>query len=564
MRRILLCWKPRCCPTWLLQLCATIFIITVMYFYHRDRMSEQHHNLLADFVKRDTIGGRVYDQFQCDNNRRQVVQLQRLLREKTQLLHYRGRVITGLRKTVAEVNKTKNFYKHTLGNLTEAVVTLHTSSNMSQLSTPAASGKSQPANDKNKNKKPSHFDDQRFNSNTFSNLRESASKASLPCCIALNRMTDILREYMETTQELRLTVADFRQNNTPYGHYSAPIILSTEENLKKGWNFTKRPEKYASYQLFANNFFYESIPLNRVEPKQKLKTRIFRRNFDFQFAAKSASADVCRKLKLTDPSQLQVKDAIFRYDELYGAHYKFTFVYAKDQQLITSDVTKPYTSYATSNIRVTKAANNNNDKLELINIVVSVSKRSDRLVAFLRNIHELRERKQTENIFVTIVIYDQNEESRNQIKTSIKRFSAQNNFTGYDILKRDLPFNRGRALHDGIMRWNGYSDVLIFLCDVDIKVKSDFFDRCRHFPDIGKSVYMPIVYSLYNPDIVFNGNRTLFNTTDKAYDINQNTGTWRPFGYGMACFYKPDYLRAGGFNLQINGWGREDYNLYGR
>ena len=560
------CWKQRT-TTWLLQLCAAIFTITLMYIYHHDRMVQQQQHLIADLTKRDTMDRRAYDSIQCDLNRRQLSQLQRLLREKTQLLHYRGRVIGNLRKAIAELNKTKVFYSHTLANLTQAVI--NSSPNGTFLEKEVASESSSSVNSQlsQTTKSTVEVDDQRFDSATFANVRAGASRGSRPCCMALNRMTDILREYMETTQELRLTVAGLRHSgsksigSTASSNSDSPL-LSTEEHLKRHWNFTKRPEKFSAYQLYTENFFYESIPLNRLDPKQKLKTRVFRRNFDFQFAAKSATQEVCRRLRLKKPSLLRIKESIFRYDELYGAHYRFTFMY-DSKQLITSDVTKPYvTSYTTSNVAVISDTTKTTDKKQLVNVVISVSQRSDRLIAFLKNIHQLRQ-TQGENIFVTIVIYD-DKDPGNTIKASVKRFSAEHNFTGYDILKKDLPFNRGRALHAGIMRWNGYSNVLLFLCDVDIKIKPDFFDRCRHYTDAGKTVYMPMVYSLFNPDVVFTGNRTLFNTTDKAYDINQHTGSWRPYGYGMACFYKPDYVRAGGFNLRINGWGREDYNLYGR
>ena len=32
----------------------------------------------------------------------------------------------------------------------------------------------------------------------------------------------------------------------------------------------------------------------------------------------------------------------------------------------------------------------------------------------------------------------------------------------------------------------------------------------------------------------------------------------------MTCQYKDDYLRVGGFDLNIEGWGSEDLGLYHR
>ena len=99
----------------------------------------------------------------------------------------------------------------------------------------------------------------------------------------------------------------------------------------------------------------------------------------------------------------------------------------------------------------------------------------------------------------------------------------------------------------------------MFLCDIDMKIEPHFFSRCRQNAKLGSTVYMPIVFSLYNPNIVF---RNSVYKSDVAFNISEHTGTWRPYGYGMVCLYKPDYMRIGGFNLRIDGWGGEDYSLY--
>jgi len=468
-------------------------------------------------------------------NRRMVKELQKELTEKNRLLNYRGKVIKNLRKTVACLNATNTRLHGTLFNLTRAL----TSNNLSK----------------------SSFDHEKEEGSrksdamiSFADVRAGASKGSRPCCMALNRMTDILREYMETTQELRQQVAGLRRDQTDKPRITTEAKIA-EKYFKTHVNFTKRQEKYSTYQLYSDSFFYETIPLNRMEPKQKLNSKIFRRNHDFNIATRSAIADIARKYRLK-PALFEVKDSIFRYDELNGAKYMFNFLYNKTKR-ITSDVFKPYAEYMTSHITLNDVKSAGK---ELINIIVSVSGRGERLIAFLKNIHEIRETRE-ENIFVTIVIYDI---ERERVREQVKRFSREYNFTAYDILQRNVSFNRGHALHAGIIRWNGYSNVLMFLCDIDIKVKPEFLDRCRQYSVAGKSVYMPIVFSLYNPEIVFGtGNKTLHNT-ENAFNLSDRTGTWRPFGYGMTCFHRPDYLKVGGFNLKIRGWGREDYNLYTR
>lgn len=196
---------------------------------------------------------------------------------------------------------------------------------------------------------------------------------------------------------------------------------------------------------------------------------------------------------------------------------------------------------------------------ELMNIIVPITGRTAQLSNFLRDLYAAAI-KNNENVYLTVVIYGKDPE--NTIKRTVKQFSKENNFGNYDVLKKNAPFNRGRALHDGILRWNGYDNVLLFLCDIDIKFKQPFLDRCRKYAEPGKTVYMPIVFSLYNPNIVFEPDE--IRLASKALNISEHTGTWRPLGYGMVCTYKGDYLRTNGFNLAINGWGGEDVSLYHR
>lgn len=107
---------------------------------------------------------------------------------------------------------------------------------------------------------------------------------------------------------------------------------------------------------------------------------------------------------------------------------------------------------------------------------------------------------------------------------------------------------------------------------------------------LGNMVFYPIVFSLYNPAIIYEGKQI---PMLHHLEIHKNTnGFWRDFGFGMACMYKNDYhfigewvqlqtsvnvfhgymgLKfifrlylnyVGGFDLSIQGWGSEDVVLY--
>jgi len=470
----------------------------------------------------------------CELNKRMINELQKQLKEKDRLLNYRAKVIFGLRDQLGELNKTQSALQRTLKNITEVLYIKKSNT------------------DENITYKPS--------APYPENIADKVNKQARPCCIALKRMTDILRVYMETTDDLRDQLDAYQRYNfterlneiAEQEKLKYEALNCSERFLHNSKNLTKKQERHSVYQMYSNGFFYETFPENRIEPKQKFKHKSYHRNIDFSKVVNVGLQEILQSTKLKK-ELFVMKDAIIRYDELKGAEYKLTFYYNRTKSYRIS-LAKPYASYLfTEPIFETTGRHK-----ELINIIIPISGRVDRLLQFLENFRNIT--LNDDSIFLTVVIYGT--DPQNAIKNVIRKFSRENNFRNFDILKKNVAFNRGHALHDGIMRWNGYPNVLLFLCDVDITFDISFLSRCRKYSELGRSVYMPIVFSLYNPSIVLERHQAY--RRDKIFNITTSTGTWRPLGYGMLCVYKPDYLRVDGFNLRIKGWGGEDVSLYNR
>ena len=73
---------------------------------------------------------------------------------------------------------------------------------------------------------------------------------------------------------------------------------------------------------------------------------------------------------------------------------------------------------------------------------------------------------------------------------------------------------------------------------------ADFFRRMLSNVVPGVAFY-PIIFSQYDPHYV--------GEISDNFKIEENSGFWREYGYGMVALYKSDFDKAGGFDVKIEG-----------
>ena len=118
------------------------------------------------------------------------------------------------------------------------------------------------------------------------------------------------------------------------------------------------------------------------------------------------------------------------------------------------------------------------------------------------------------------------------------------------IVRMSGQFSRGAGLQQAAKLLPRHS--LMFFVDVDVQFTSAVLRRIRLATALGRSAYYPVVFSQYDPIMATGTN------------FSAGAGCWRQFGYGIVALYNADFADAGGFDLDIRGWGREDVDLVER
>ncbi|XP_061613608.1 chondroitin sulfate synthase 1 isoform X3 [Phyllopteryx taeniolatus] len=194
-----------------------------------------------------------------------------------------------------------------------------------------------------------------------------------------------------------------------------------------------------------------------------------------------------------------------------------------------------------------------------VNVLVPLSGRYDAFARFMANFERVcLIPKQNVKLLVLLFSADNTTERVKQVEL-MREYHIKYPRAELEIKAVAGAFSRALALEAGSARFS--NDSLLFYCDVDLVFTGDFLQRCRANAAPGRSAYFPVVFSQYDPEVVYGG-KAVPAGGGNHYALTAKTGLWRNFGFGVACARKGDLVRAGGFDTSIRGWGLEDVDLF--
>lgn len=199
----------------------------------------------------------------------------------------------------------------------------------------------------------------------------------------------------------------------------------------------------------------------------------------------------------------------------------------------------------------------NSDPLQskIINFILPLSGRYEIFERFLRNYEEVCIKQGERTRLLVILFPHKKEDSFNKTISLVSLLKYRYPSTQINVIENWGNFSRAKALEIGVSKMR--NEDLMFFVDVDIVFTRSALIRIRLNTVINLRIYFPVVFSQYDPNIIYGDKRE-----KTEFMINDKSGYWRQFGFGIVTLYKADYRKVGGLDLSIQGWGKEDVDFF--
>ncbi|XP_077979018.1 chondroitin sulfate synthase 1-like [Glandiceps talaboti] len=251
-----------------------------------------------------------------------------------------------------------------------------------------------------------------------------------------------------------------------------------------------------------------------------------------------------------------------RVDAMIGAEYVLDLEVTKPEKTRTEQrrmyLIKPFTR--TQNLPTTFG-----ETAQTVNFIMTLSRVTSRVEAFMQRYEEVC-LKTDDNTSLLVVLFTgttaEEEYDVEEVKNLLISYQEQYPEAMISFIETKGTFSRAVGLDLGIKQFSDNS--LLFLCDVDVGFDNNFLNRCRRNTIYKQQAYFPIVFSLYDPALIYQDVEGEKIPEEPSQDITKHNGFWVHYGYGMACLYNYDYRAVGGFDITTYGWGGEDVELYNR
>ncbi|XP_018346254.1 PREDICTED: chondroitin sulfate synthase 1 [Trachymyrmex septentrionalis] len=192
---------------------------------------------------------------------------------------------------------------------------------------------------------------------------------------------------------------------------------------------------------------------------------------------------------------------------------------------------------------------------KIINFILPLSGRYEIFQRFLQNYEDICLTSGEKTSLLVVLYQHKSENTFNKTIDLIEQLKYKYRSASMEVLPVSGDFSRARALDLGASKLQ--TDDLMLFIDVDVVFTGSALNRIRLNTLPGRRIYFPIVFSQYDPKVVYGDAKK----QDK-FIINEISGHWRQYGFGIVSLYKSDYRTVGGLDLSIQGWGKEDVEFF--